>query len=232
MSIIYAISDLHGQLPVIPTDAEALLIGGDICPDYSIIGHDRTGVPQADWLDTTLRSWLPDIPVVAIWGNHDYVGEHPSLVPDLPWTLLEDSETVLELPGGRIRIYGTPWVPGLPYWAFHGTERALLQRADAIPRGLDILMTHGPPYGAGDFIPTSEEQRVKYGNHRGEHVGDRALAMILPTKDPRVVICGHIHESRGTYDFPGCYGLVHNTAAVDGDYKLYRWPFTRLLEFA
>lgn len=232
--MIYAASDLHGRLPLPPGDAALLLLVGDICPDFRPGGGnhwdfvDREGFRQSRWLDTTFRAWLDaciaaGIEVVAIWGNHDFVGEHPGLVPDLPWNLLEDEEAVV---GPGLRVYGTPWVPGLPYWAFHGSDRLLTIRGESIPEGLDILITHGPPRGAGDFIPTSAKQREKYGNYRGEHVGDRPLREGIKRARPRVTVCGHIHEARGAYAVDGL--PVLNVAAVDEFYRLHEDPWQPL----
>lgn len=242
MSAVYAISDLHGYLPEVPADADALLIVGDICPDFRLVGKERRmgldkfGGRQAHWLDTEFRAWIEPVvergcQIVAIWGNHDFVGEWPDLAVDLPWALLQDTETMLELPSGPLRVYGTPWVPGLPYWAFYAREEALEARAAAIPDGLDVLMTHGPPLGAGDFIPTSAKQREKYGNFKGEVVGDPALRSFLRDAGvaaPLVTICGHIHEDRGAHELEGYWGRVLNVAAVDGQYQPYEAPFTRL----
>ncbi len=229
---IYAIADLHGNLPEVPADAEALLIVGDICPDFGLGGQiDRTGHLQSEWLDEEFRFWLGPLlrrncKVVAIWGNHDFVGQHPELVPSLPWTLLQDSETTLDLADGPLRVYGTPWVPGLPYWAFFARDEALEARARMIPDGLDVLMTHGPPYRAGDYIPTSEKQREKYGNWGGRNVGDKHLHVAIARARPRVTICGHIHEARGSYQIEGY--AVENCAAVDYLYDLYPDPFVRI----
>ncbi len=237
MGNVYAIADLHGNLPEVPRDADALLLVGDICPDFGFNGSvDRTGVMQGQWLKTTFRDWLEaaPCPVVAIWGNHDFVGEHDDLVPSgLPWTLLQDSETTLDLPGGPLRVFGTPWVPGLPYWAFYARDEALEARARMIPDGLDVLMTHGPPYLAGDYIPTSEKQREKYGNWGGKNVGDKHLRPAIERARPKVTVCGHIHEARGlhriyTSDL-ACDGYpVVNCAAVDEVYDLYPNPFVRI----
>jgi Icc-related predicted phosphoesterase len=219
--MIYAISDLHGQLPAIPEDCSLLLIAGDICPDF-----ERNGAHiqrQAEWLDTMFRAWLSSTtaPVVACWGNHDFVGEHPSLVPSLPWTLLHDTETTTN----GVRIYGTPWVPGLPYWAFYARDVGLQARAEAIPDGLDVLMTHGPPFGYGDLIPTSLKQQTKYDNYNGVNAGDAWLTAAIERTRPNVTVCGHIHEGRGRYLTGGDH-LLYNVAAVDAVYRLYAQPFT------
>lgn len=234
--IVYAVSDLHGNLPAVPEDAEVLLIAGDICPDFRPHGKrnhwdliDKGGVQQGHWLGGPFYEWLTDaVPsgceVVATWGNHDFVGEKKFLVPDLPWTLLEDQETTVR----GLRVYGTAWVPGLPYWAFYGDDRRLTLRADAIPTGLDVLMTHGPPRGAGDFIPTSARQVEKYGNLHGENVGDPWMTRAVAVKRPRVTICGHIHEDRGMHAVAG--QVVYNVAAVDASYVLHPNPCVRLYE--
>lgn len=230
--VVYAISDLHGNLPDIPTDAEVLILAGDICPDFrpAITGErvDKGGYAQARWLDTEFRAWLESRPdgcsVVAIWGNHDFVGEHPELIPDLPWILLQDSSTLLN---ADLCVYGTPWVPGLPYWAFHASEFALSARAGALPQ-VDILVTHGPPRGLGDYIPGGTPKQVnKYGNAEGLHVGDVALSSFLESeRAPGVVVCGHIHEARGVYCTGGT--TVYNVAAVDERYHLHSNPWVRI----
>lgn len=230
MPVTYAVADLHGQLPEPPSDAEVLLIAGDIVPDFW--DERATGknlALQANWLDTEFRAWLgllDGVEVVACWGNHDYVGEHPQLVPELPWTLLQDTETVV----AGLRVYGTPWVPNLERWAFYGSPAALEARADMIPVDLDVLMSHGPPRGLGDFVPYNQKYAEKYGVPlEGEHVGDTALLAGIERAQPKVTICGHIHEARGLYEVG--YAPIQNVAAVDETYTLYPSPFVRLYEF-
>lgn len=238
--VVYAISDLHGELPAIPQDALALLIGGDICPDFRPTSpRDQgryvatDGQRQARWLDTDFREWLETrpnaCPVYAIWGNHDFVGEKPFLVPDLPWNLINDKYAVCRDPNGQqvFTIYGSPWVPGLQRWAFYGSDRVLAARAESIPTTLDILLSHGPPYGAGDFIPGGTPKQVeKYSNLSGMRVGDPALTEI--TRDartaPKNIVCGHIHEDRGVH-ISGAT-TVYNVAAVDALYDLLPNPWT------
>jgi Icc-related predicted phosphoesterase len=193
---VVATSDLHGHLPDVP-DCDVLLIGGDICPDLPVGKAERYSFGmvehcdfQARWLDNEFRAWLGlivdrGIQVIAIWGNHDFIGEHPGMVPELPWTLLQDE--LFETAGG-LTVYGTPWVPGLERWAFYGSPEALVARAEAIPEGIDVLLSHGPPYGTADFVAP------QYGSC---HVGDRALASELTRIRPKVMVVGHIHERKG-----------------------------------
>lgn len=230
--VVYAAADLHGRLLDVPEDADLLILGGDICPDFPPRGVgmvDTGGAHQAWWLDTEFRAWLRGhrVPTIAIWGNHDFVGQHPHLLPDLPLVLLQDSGKSVLLPGddAPISIYGTPWVPGLPRWAFHGTEELLRARAEAIPE-CDVLVSHGPPYGYGDSVPTSEKQRTKYGNHEGIRVGDPALTEAIERVKPKIVVCGHIHEGRGIYQMGET--TIYNVAAVNERYVPHDYPWTRL----
>lgn len=53
---------------------------------------------------------------------------------------------------------------------------------------VDILVTHGPPYGAGDYT-------------RGRHVGDHKLLEAVQNlkSPPSLWVVGHIHNSYGVY---------------------------------
>lgn len=229
--IIKAISDLHGRLPA-RIDCDLLLVGGDVCPDY--LGKDwkynladRGAGFQLNWLSDTFRPWLQDhedhgTAVVGIAGNHDFVFEsmkEPIAELRLPWTYLLDEQ--VDMLG--VSIYGTPWVPGLVRWAFYGSDGFLEQRANAIPSGIDILMSHGPPRGYSDF--TSPQ----FGSMA---VGDVALAKRIKRLPPPVVVCGHIHEGYGIYS--GIYDTrtkLYNVAQMDENYDVHNMrPATTIWE--
>lgn len=233
--IIYAISDTHGHLPDPPPDADLLIMGGDICPDFGG-GHgpyscDTTGARQAEWLKLSFVPWLEahGKDTVAIWGNHDYIGEHPHLLPAWPssFDLLQDETlTVTKFPDSVV-IYGTPWVPGLPRWAFHASESGCYERARAIPSEIDILVSHGPPYGLRDFVPSNARQLAKYYNVNGQHVGDEHLREQLPRIRAKALVCGHVHEGAGLeVDESGT--TIYNVAAVDEFYNLRSNPWRRI----
>lgn len=201
---VLATSDLHGQLPAVDA-CDLLLIGGDICP---LSDHSPAG--QLHWLDKVFRPWLLSIEaerIVGIAGNHDLVFENdPDAVTDLdlPWTYLQDSETDIE----GLRIYGTPWVPSLPFWAFHGGMYGSCgTHFDDIPTGLDILLSHGPTHRYGDRLPD-------YG-----YVGSTTMAKRLATLKPRLFVCGHIHEGHGHYRHPHVQSGIYNVAYVDERYE-------------
>lgn len=193
MPKIVATSDLHGRLPEIP-ECDILLLGGDLCPDHPIGKKARYSLPdngaewQSNWLRDEFKPWLDAVPAkrkVAIWGNHDFVGQTGLWLDiEFGWDLLEDD--TVEIDG--IRIHGTPWVPGLPRWAFYQDDRALKMRAESIP-DCDILLSHGPPYGHLDFVAP------QFGS---QHVGDTHLNWRLHQGGIGVMVCGHIHEQYGS----------------------------------
>jgi Icc-related predicted phosphoesterase len=59
------------------------------------------------------------------------------------------------------------------------------QKWDLIPKGIDILVTHGPPLGHGDMTS------------RGDQVGCQDLLAVIEDIKPKYHIFGHIHENHG-----------------------------------
>jgi Icc-related predicted phosphoesterase len=196
---ICAIADQHGHLPAIPR-CDLLLIAGDICPL-----EDHSPLSQARWLNSEFRWWLEELtmPVVAVWGNHDLIGEQePELVPRLPWTLLQDS--AVEIQG--LKIYGSPWQPRFFDWAFNLDEPDLARKWAAIPNDTDILVLHGPPHGFGD--------QVAWG---GRRAGSPSLRQRILEVKPRLAVFGHIHEGRGHWTQDGM--TLANVTLVNERYE-------------
>jgi Icc-related predicted phosphoesterase len=201
---IVAMSDMHGELPDVPT-CDLLLLAGDLTPV-----RDHTFMFQASWLDGEFRTWLKRQParkIIGIAGNHDFIFERaPDLVPaDLPWTYLQDSGTEWE----GLKIWGTPWQPWFFDWAFNGGPEDLKRQWALIPDGTDILVVHGPPYGYGDGVPESDGSLRRCGC---PHLLERIRAL-----QPRLVVYGHIHEGRGEWQL-GPTRLA-NVTILDGNYQ-------------
>ena len=210
---ILPLSDLHGALPSLRDipDCDLLLFAGDICPD-------KRPEQQLDWLAGDFRVWLEqlrqrNIRIVAIAGNHDFVFEkyaHYVEALGLPWTYLEDDETEVD----GFRIWGTPWVPTFKNWAFCATDRQLEARSEIIPDGIDILICHSPPYGGG---LDRQNYDLTSPHHGSTHAGDITINYAIRRVRPKLIVCGHIHEGRGEYEFND--SILINAAYLNEWYK-------------
>ena len=204
-----ALSDLHGNLPVIKEDFDLMLICGDLCP-----AHDHFNWYQREWLSTTFVEWVLGLPfkdkaskVVFIGGNHDcYLAEEPnpnqgysSIYTDIikpcggRLVYLEDDEYIFEkeTDDGKIenlKIYGTPWCKIFGRWWFMKDDEKLAQYYGNIPDDLDILLTHDAPdiQGCG---------KITMGRWAGENAGNKILAKAIKEKEPKYVFFGHVHSA-------------------------------------
>ena len=97
--------------------------------------------------------------------------------------------------GGGIPV--TPFGP----WSFDLDESTAAALLESCPDG-GVLITHSPPFGLADV------------SSRGRHLGSRSIREAIEAKRPRLVICGHIHESWGTTEMLGPTTIVN--AGPDG----------------
>jgi len=176
---ILALSDLHG---INPKTIHQYLEENKI--DLIIIAGDIThfGPPELakDILDDIAAH---KIPVIAVPGNCD---------PHTIHSHIENSKA-LNLHAKTINIKGlsfcglggsnpTPFNTPLE---FEENEIYKILK-ETIPDNITILITHAPPYGTQtDKLPN------------GEHVGSKSIRKIIEEHQPKINICGHIHESRG-----------------------------------
>lgn len=210
MRVVIA-ADPHGELPVVPP-CDLLLLPGD----YNGRALEEPEA-QAVWLDTTLRAWLEAAPAAAIaatGGNRDYaLFRDRALADSLPWTFLVDERAVV----AGLEVYGSPWTP--PFgkgWAWKATETELMDvRYPPLPGDIDVLLSHGPPFGLGDLV-------------RGRRSGSSALRTALDrivAAPGRVslVACGHLHEGRGVEYHPSGAAVANGSIdrgrvlVVEGD---------------
>ncbi len=77
-------------------------------------------------------------------------------------------------------------VPVTPFgdWSFDLTEEEATALLADMPSGA-LLVSHSPPKGVVDLSST------------GSNLGSQAVRDAVLTKRPRLVVCGHIHESGG-----------------------------------
>lgn len=181
--IIDCISDPHGYYPKLE-GGDLLIVAGDLTDDDSVLEHSR------------FQLWLHDQNYrkkIVISGNHDRRLESLGFdsvyrqYKELGEDYLCDSGTEFE----GLKIWGSPWTPFFTGVNPHCTtfmlpEEELEAKWALIPDGIDILVTHGPPF-------TIRDKTV-----RGKQAGSPSLlAEHLKRLRPNLWVFGHIHEDYG-----------------------------------
>jgi hypothetical protein len=95
------------------------------------------------------------------------------------------------------------------------------ERLKALTSPIDILISHTPPYGTRCDRPANRE-----------HAGSLPVRRFVERVRPRLVVCGHIHESRAI-DYVGPTLILNPGAAVNNNYavvELAPQPSAQLLK--
>jgi len=114
--------------------------------------------------------------------------------------------------GKRVRVYASPYTPAFNgYTLAYGKDEDRFNKGDnAIPEGIDIVMTHGPP-----LFPSNENYGLD-ANQEGKHCGCEKLASAMRRVKPRLHCFGHIHEGRGTARMAWESGEMSDGGEVNG----------------
>lgn len=170
-------SDLHRnkahcrRLVELAEKADVVVGAGDF-------GSFRTGIKKT-------IEWLQEInkPAVLVPGNSESYDE---LVRACKvWT------SAVVLHGNGLELLGAPFfgigggIPVTPFgpWSYDFTEEQAADLLKDCPQ-YAILVSHSPPKGILDVSS-------------GKHLGSTAILKTIEEKSPRLVVCGHIHESAG-----------------------------------
>lgn len=184
---IVLISDTHSFHDQVQVPSGDILIHAG---DFSRMGRMPEVTDFLDWF-----SALPHQHKIFISGNHDFMAESDpglfrSLIPEGLYYLENES---LHLEG--IHFWGSPITPTFMDWAFNRNRGSEIQRYwERIPEDVDILITHGPPFGVGDEVMP-----------RGEQVGCESLRAIVDQIKPKYHLFGHVHEGYGQYEENGIH---------------------------
>ena len=183
---IVCISDTHRQhgLLDIP-DADMLIHAGD----FSDWGAINDVIDFGDWL-----KYLPHKHKIVVAGNHDTCFESK---PEMSKAALRGSciylnSDVVEIEG--FKIYGTPYTPrfaGAFQLGYGAGEDDSAFWKTIVPDGIDILITHGPPFGILDSVADWED------GLEARHCGSQGLLERVIKVKPKLHVFGHIHESYG-----------------------------------
>jgi Icc-related predicted phosphoesterase len=180
---LIVISDTHGlhnSIDGLP-DGDVLIHAGD----FMNSGYDVQDI-------VSFNRWLGEQSFkhrVVCGGNHDRYFE---AAPEQARALLTNA-IYLENSGitiDNITFWGSPYTPEFLNWAFMYPRGTSAQRYwSLIPCNLDILITHGPPFGILDQTAPSEA-----------HLGCEELLHAVEEKKPRVHLFGHIHGGAGVFE--------------------------------
>jgi len=210
MSKLVSISDTHGfHRSIHIPECDILIHAGDISSkgEYNIIQD------FSNWLDE-LKSSGTIKEAVVIAGNHElsfdpksfrFHQECKDLLKNVHY--LEDAS--VDLYG--LKIYGSPYTPEFCNWGFNLKRgRPLKDKWALIPNDTNVLVTHGPPMGIGDYLPDRFSFRNEYEETPPddvsglEKVGCQDLMdRIMQLDNLKVHIFGHIHYAYGIYDNTG-----------------------------
>lgn len=203
---ITCIADLHGFYPELP-GGDLLIVAGDLTSLHTEAEHFEFN----EWLENQEYK-----KIILVAGNHDTWIEKNECAgfADYDGQKVEylcDSGTEFE----GLKIWGSPYTASFKgihskcmAFTIHigcDTDYWLDEHWQQIPEDIDILITHGPPFGILDETL------------RGECVGSKSLLIKSLEVAPRLHAYGHIHEQGGKQFImkrPG-YGDENNTIYIN-----------------
>jgi hypothetical protein len=175
---IYAVADIHGKSTRIDRIRENIAAYG---PDVLVVAGDITNIKRA----LTVIQQLNDLslPVLAIRGNTD--------LPRVDDLLNKFSNTVcLHLKAHLIDDIHFAGIGGTIPFPFRSQvgffEDRVLKKLSRLVNQNSVVIAHPPPWGILD------EAFNRF------HVGSKGLYRFIRKQQPRLLLCGHIHEKPGT----------------------------------
>lgn len=191
-------------------------------PDGDILIHsgDATTVGTVEQIKA-FNKWFAGLPhkhKVFVAGNHDWLFEKDNALArgllDPAIIYLQDSFTEID----GLKIYGSPWQPRFFDWAFNlnrGYEMA--EKWAMIPDDIDVLITHGPPYGVLDLVP-----RQGWDENTGCEELRKKVKQLAAFGRLKLHIFGHIHCGYGTHEEFGVKFV--NASNCDEQYQPIQRP--------
>jgi uncharacterized protein len=174
---LLAFSDLHRDLGQAASLA-AMSAGADV-----VVGAGDFASVHEGLEETIAALAAIEVPTVLVPGNNE--------TEDALRSAAESWAAASVLHGSAITIGGVEFfglgagVPRTPWeWSFDLDDDAAGEMLAAAPQG-GVLVLHSPPKGHCDA------------NAEGISLGSEALLTAIEQKRPRLVLCGHIHESWG-----------------------------------
>lgn len=185
----------------------ALQAIGDV--DLLIVGGDITTAGTVQEAAEAIERWRRMVPeVLAVAGNMDSEAIDTQL--DELGISLSGAGVIV----GEVGFFGVSSAPLSPlHTPYELPDEELGRRAaqgasEVNNARIRVFCPHAPPYGTAC-------DRLK----NGQHVGSAAIRTFVEHNQPDLVLCGHIHESRGR-DTIGATEIVNPGPVSAGHYAL------------
>jgi Icc-related predicted phosphoesterase len=206
---IWHISDTHSNhdLLAIPENIDAVIHSGDASNWKDPYRNEPELRAFIDWFAA-----LP-IPIkVFVPGNHDTSLEKGLITRDMIESLGIRLLLTEEQEIGGFRFWGSPFVPRYGDWSFMKDRGTINRVWETIPDGIDVIVTHGPPYGVLDATIRRD--------HQYDLCGDSALFKAVSRVHPKLMCFGHIHScgdirNSGTRTVHGKRTIFSNGSCCD-----------------
>lgn len=195
-------SDTHNNIINDLPDGDILIHSGDITKfgELNELNH------ICEWMGELKYKYK-----IIIAGNHDKClfenyDESIKIINNYNLIYLNNSGCVIE----GYKIWGSPYIPQCGNWFFMANRDMLKNIYETIPIDIDILITHGPPYGKRDEL------------YNGVNVGCDILLKYVKKIKPKIHIFGHIHNGYGVDNYGDTKYI--NASVVNDNLKLINEP--------
>ncbi len=185
---ILAFSDLHlararaANIVAASADADLVIGAGDFC-------NMRKGIEEAMAMLAGI-----DAPFVMVPGNNESLDELRLTAPPGAHVLHGQMAEI-----GGLKIFGIGGgIPVTPFgaWSWDLTE-AEAETLLAGAEGADVIVSHSPPKGIADRTSM------------GHSVGSTAVYSAIERVQPKLTVCGHIHDCWGEEGMIGSTRIVN-----------------------
>jgi Icc-related predicted phosphoesterase len=189
---IVAVGDVHGEEHL--TSLRASLAEAPEA-DLTLLAGDITHRNDVDLYGRVLEAFheVSDAPILAVFGNHEYVESHAEYRMSYPITFLTEEAKEVRVAGRIVRVVGSTGVIDRPTWwqrtnlpqiASEYTRRLHVLDDLLEEEGFRVLLTH--------YAPTYRTL-IGEGESYWDQLGSKRMEGVLLRHRPELVIHGHAH---------------------------------------